>query len=224
MKPLEHGLVSSRARDRMVREQLQNQGIEDPRVLTVMRETLRHLFVEEALAGRAYGDENLPIGEGQTLSQPYTVARMSQALRLTGSEEVLEIGTGSGYQTAILSKLCYKVFTIERLATLADSSRKRLRRLGFHNVVCRQGDGTLGWPEERLFERIIVTAGTPVTPENLVRQLAPNGLLVAPEGGRTAQNLIRISRLADGTLQREILEPCCFVPLIGAQGWKEEST
>ncbi|MBF0614545.1 MAG: protein-L-isoaspartate(D-aspartate) O-methyltransferase [Magnetococcales bacterium] len=217
-------MVSARARERMIREQLQNQGIHDPRVLAVMRETLRHLFVDEALASRAYGDENLPIGEGQTLSQPYTVARMSQALQLTGREEVLEIGTGSGYQTAILAKLCHKVYTIERLPTLADSARKRLRRLGFHNVVCRQGDGTLGWPEERLFDRIIVTAGTPVTPESLVRQLAPGGLLVAPEGGRTAQNLICVMRLADGSLQRETLEPCCFVPLIGAQGWKEEFT
>ncbi|MBF0271665.1 MAG: protein-L-isoaspartate(D-aspartate) O-methyltransferase [Magnetococcales bacterium] len=216
-------MVSSRARDRMVRELLQNHGIDDPRVIAVMRETLRHLFVEEALASRAYGDENLPIGEGQTLSQPYTVARMSQALRLTGQEEVLEIGTGSGYQTAILSKLSHKVYTIERLPSLADSARKRLRRLGFHNVVCRVGDGSLGWPEERLFERVIITAGTPITPENVLRQLAPNGVLVAPEGSRSAQNLIRIIRLADGALQRETLEPCCFVPLVGAQGWKEES-
>ncbi|MBF0341674.1 MAG: protein-L-isoaspartate(D-aspartate) O-methyltransferase [Magnetococcales bacterium] len=216
-------MVSSRARDRMVREQLQDQGIDDLRVLAVMRETLRHLFVEEALASRAYGDENLPIGDGQTLSQPYTVARMSQALRLSGREEILEIGTGSGYQTAILAKLCHKVYTIERLPTLADTARKRLRRLGFHNVVCRQGDGSLGWPEERLFERIIITAGTPITPESLLRQLAPNGLLVAPEGSRSAQTLVRIARLADGAIQRETLEPCCFVPLVGAQGWQEAS-
>ncbi|MBF0190479.1 MAG: protein-L-isoaspartate(D-aspartate) O-methyltransferase [Magnetococcales bacterium] len=216
-------MVSSRARDRMVKELLLNHGIDDPRVIAVMRETLRHLFVDEALASRAYGDENLPIGEGQTLSQPYTVARMSQALRLTGREEVLEIGTGSGYQTAILSKLSHKVYTIERHPSLADSARKRLRRLGFHNVVCRVGDGSLGWPEERLFERVIITAGTPITPESLLRQLAPHGLLVAPEGSRSAQNLIRISRLADGALQREILDPCCFVPLVGAQGWKDES-
>ncbi|MBF0627495.1 MAG: protein-L-isoaspartate(D-aspartate) O-methyltransferase [Magnetococcales bacterium] len=216
-------MISSRARDRMVRELLENQGIDDPRVLAVMRETLRHLFVEEALASRAYGDENLPIGEGQTLSQPLTVARMSQALRLAGNEEILEIGTGSGYQTAILAKLCHKVYTIERLPTLADTARKRLRRLGYHNVVCRVGDGTLGWPEERLFDRVIITAGTPVTPESLIRQLAPQGLLVAPEGSRSAQNLIRIARLADGSIQRETLDPCCFVPLIGAQGWRDST-
>ncbi|MBF0214709.1 MAG: protein-L-isoaspartate(D-aspartate) O-methyltransferase [Magnetococcales bacterium] len=216
-------MVSSRARDRMIREQLLSQGINDPRVLAVMRETLRHLFVEEALASRAYGDENLPIGEGQTLSQPYTVARMSQALNLTGPEEVLEIGTGSGYQTAILSKLCHKVYTIERLPTLADTARKRLRRLGFHNVVCRQGDGSLGWPEERQFDRVIITAGTPITPSSLIRQLAPNGVLVAPEGTLSVQNLIRITRLADGNIHQETLEPCCFVPLVGAQGWKDDS-
>lgn len=214
-------MVSARARDRMVREQLEKQGIDDPRVLTVMRETLRHLFVDEALASRAYGDENLPIGEGQTLSQPYTVARMSQALMLDGREEILEIGTGSGYQTAILAKLCYKVYTIERLPSLADSARKRLRRLGYHNVICRQGDGSIGWPEERRFDRVIITAGTPVTPESVILQLAPFGLLVAPEGTLTAQTLVRIRREADGSLHRETLEPCRFVPLVGAQGWKE---
>ncbi|GAB0058642.1 Protein-L-isoaspartate O-methyltransferase [Candidatus Magnetaquicoccaceae bacterium FCR-1] len=221
MKTPEHGMISARARDRMVRELLEKQGIDDPRVLAVMRDTLRHLFVEEALASRAYGDENLPIGDGQTLSQPYTVARMSQALMLDGREEILEIGTGSGYQTAILARLCHKVYTIERLPALADSARKRLRRLGYHNVVCRQGDGTLGWPEERRFDRVIITAGTPVTPENVIRQLAPFGLLVAPEGTLTVQTLVRIRREADGSLHRETLEPCRFVPLVGAQGWKE---
>ncbi|MBF0429500.1 MAG: protein-L-isoaspartate(D-aspartate) O-methyltransferase [Magnetococcales bacterium] len=214
-------MISLRARQRMVLEQLERQGISDLRVLTCMREILRHLFVDEALASRAYSEETLPIGEGQTLSQPYTVASMSQALRLSGHEETLEIGTGSGYQTSILARLCHKVYTIERLPTLADMARKRLRRLGFHNVVCRVSDGTLGWPEARLFDRILITAGTPVTPDNLIRQLAPNGLLVAPEGTRNAQTLIRITRHADGRLQREELEPCCFVPLIGVQGWQE---
>ncbi|MEO5347458.1 MAG: protein-L-isoaspartate(D-aspartate) O-methyltransferase [Magnetococcus sp. YQC-9] len=219
MKTPELGMISARARDRMVREQLH--GIDDARVLTVMRDTPRHLFVEEALASRAYGDENLPIGEGQTLSQPYTVARMSQALHLSGREEVLEIGTGSGYQTAVLAKLCHKVYTIERMPTLADMARKRLRRLGYHNVICRLGDGSLGWPEERQFERVIITAGTPVTPESVIRQLAPSGLLVAPEGSLSAQNLVCIRRLGDGSLHRETLEACRFVPLVGAQGWQE---
>ncbi|MBF0165053.1 MAG: protein-L-isoaspartate(D-aspartate) O-methyltransferase [Magnetococcales bacterium] len=214
-------MISARARDRMVRELLEKQGIDDPRVLAVMRDTPRHLFVDEALASRAYGDENLPIGDGQTLSQPYTVARMSQALMLDGREEILEIGTGSGYQTAILAKLCHKVYTIERLPALADSARKRLRRLGYHNVICRQGDGSIGWPEERRFDRVIITAGTPVTPDGVIRQLAPFGLLVAPEGTLTAQTLVRIRREADGSLHRETLEPCCFVPLLGAQGWKD---
>ncbi|MBF0127269.1 MAG: protein-L-isoaspartate(D-aspartate) O-methyltransferase [Magnetococcales bacterium] len=215
-------MISLRARHRMVQEQLENQGIDDTRVLAVMRELHRHLFVDEALASRAYSDENLPIGAGQTLSQPLTVARMTQALRLTGSEETLEIGTGSGYQTSILAKLCHKVYTVERLSSLAEMARKRLRCLGFHNVVCRIGDGSLGWPEERLFDRIIVTAGTPVTPENLIRQLGPGGILVAPEGSKNAQNLIRLTRQEDGTILKETLEPCCFVPLIGAQGWKED--
>lgn len=220
MKIPEHGMISIRARHRMVTEQLEKQGIKDPRVLHSMRETLRHLFVDEALASRAYGNETLPIGEGQTLSQPYTVARMSQALQLTGSEETLEIGTGSGYQTAILASLCLKVYTIERLPKLADMARKRLRRLGLHNVLFREGDGSKGWPEERVFDRIIITAGTPVTPENLIRQLAPNGILVAPEGSKNAQVLIRLTRNETGAVQKEELGSCCFVPLIGAQGWK----
>ncbi|MBF0294890.1 MAG: protein-L-isoaspartate(D-aspartate) O-methyltransferase [Magnetococcales bacterium] len=216
-------MISLRARHRMVQEQLESQGIHDPRVLAAMREIHRHLFVEEALASRAYSDENLPIGAGQTLSQPLTVARMTQALRLTGSEEILEIGTGSGYQTAILARLCRKVYTIERLPGLADQARKRLRLLGLHNIVCRQGDGSLGWPEERTFDRILVTAGTPVTPENLIRQLGPNGILVAPEGSKNAQNLTRVSRQEDGSIRKETLDPCCFVPLIGAQGWQNEA-
>lgn len=216
-----HGMVSARAIERMVREQLEDQGIHDPRVLTVMRDTPRHLFVDEALAGRAYGNATLPIGEGQTLSQPYTVARMTESLELTGREEVLEIGTGSGYQTSILAKLSLKVFTVERLPSLADAARKRLRRMGCLNVVYRIGDGTLGWPEPRLFDRILITAGTPVVPENLTSQLAVGGSLLVPEGGKHTQYLIRLTRIDKETIQRESLEPCRFVPLVGEQGWQE---
>ncbi len=216
-------MISIRARQRMVQEQLENQGINDLRVLTVMKTTLRHLFVEEALASRAYNDETLPIGEKQTLSQPYTVARMSQALKLTGSEEILEIGTGSGYQTAISAQLAHKVFTMERLPKLTNMARKPLRRMEIHNIVCRVGDGTMGWPHAKLFNRIIITAGTPTTPTNLIRQLAPGGILIAPEGSQTAQTLIRITHNGSGSFSKESLEPCCFVPLIGTQGWQEDA-
>ena len=205
----------------MVQEQLANHGIHCPRVLRVMADMPRHLFVDEALAGRAYGRAALPIGKGQTLSQPYTVARMTETLELTGDEEVLEIGTGSGYQTSVLAALSRRVFTVERLGTLADMARQRLRCLGLHNVVYRVGDGTLGWPEPRLFDRILVTAGTPVIPENLTGQLAIGGSLLIPEGGEHSQHLIRLTHREDETIHREVLEACRFVPLVGEQGWHE---
>ncbi|MBF0310764.1 MAG: protein-L-isoaspartate(D-aspartate) O-methyltransferase [Magnetococcales bacterium] len=209
---------ANRSLERMVREQLEGRGIRDARVLEVMRDLQRHLFVDEALAERSYSDATLPIGEGQTLSQPYTVARMTEALLLKGNEEVLEIGTGSGYQTAVLARLCSKVFTIERLESLADIARKRLRRLGVHNVVYRVGDGSRGWPEARLFERILVTAGSPEVPHHLAGSLAPGGVLVAPVGGRDQQTLVRLERTPQKIVE-ETLEPCRFVPLIGAHGW-----
>lgn len=219
MLPAQHTHIYQRARQKMVQEQLVNQHIRDPRILRVMGGVPRHLFVDEALAGRAYGNATLPIGNGQTLSQPYTVARMTEALSLTGSEEVLEIGTGSGYQTAVLARLCHKVYTIERIVALADTARQRLRRLGFHNVIYRVGDGTLGWPEPRRFDRILVAAGTPVIPENLTNQLAVGGSLLIPEGDEQIQYLIRLIRTDEETIGREVLEACRFVPLVGEQGW-----
>jgi protein-L-isoaspartate(D-aspartate) O-methyltransferase len=221
MKNLEHGLVSTRARERMVREQLIKRGINDPRVLAVMRGVLRHLFVDEALAGRAYSDATLPIGEGQTISQPFIVARMTEALQLIGGEDVLEIGTGSGYQTSVLAGLCNKVYTIERHEKLADKARRRLRHLNIHNVIYRTGDGTLGWPEPRRFDRILVTAGAPVVPESLIEQLAVGGFLLIPEGGKESQELVRLVKQADGEVKREVLELCRFVPLVGAKGWTD---
>ncbi|MEO5341391.1 MAG: protein-L-isoaspartate(D-aspartate) O-methyltransferase [Magnetococcus sp. MYC-9] len=218
---MRHEFVYRRAREQMVLEQLVKQGIQDPGVLRVMGELPRHQFIDEALAGRAYGCATLPIGNGQTLSQPYTVARMTEALELRGDEEVLEIGTGSGYQTAVLAKLCRKVYTIERIAPLAVGARQRLRRLGMHNVVYRVGDGTLGWPEPRCFDRILVAAGTPVIPENLTNQLAPGGSLLIPEGGEQAQQLVRLERGKEGEIHRQVLEACRFVPLVGEQGWQE---
>ena len=223
MRLSQHGLAYKRARQQMVREQLEEHGILCSRVLGVMGELPRHLFVEEALAGRAYGRATLPIGMGQTLSQPYTVARMTEALELTGTEEVLEIGTGSGYQTAVLAKLSRRVYTIERLMILADRARRRLRGLGIHNVSYNVGDGSLGWPEPRLFDRILVTAGAPVIPENLTSQLAIGGYLLVPEGGEHSQYLIRIVRQEEDVMHREVLEACRFVPLVGEQGWRESA-
>ncbi|MBF0426806.1 MAG: protein-L-isoaspartate(D-aspartate) O-methyltransferase [Magnetococcales bacterium] len=203
----------------MVREQLVARGVCDPRVLVAMRAVPRHFFVDEALEDRAYGDINLPIGEGQTLSRPYTVARMTEALCLTGRESVLEIGTGSGYQTAVLARLCRHVSTIERVPELADLARERLGRLGVHNVAFRVGDGTLGWSGGGGFERILVTAGAPDVPAPLLRQLSPDGVMVIPAGGRAGQQLLRVTNQAGGDV-REVLEACRFVPLVGAQGWQ----
>ncbi|MBF0144542.1 MAG: protein-L-isoaspartate(D-aspartate) O-methyltransferase [Magnetococcales bacterium] len=203
----------------MVREQLAARGIRDERVLGAMGLLPRHLFVDEALAGRAYSDATLPIGAGQTLSQPYTVARMTEALRLTGEEDILEIGTGSGYQTAVLASIGRRVFSIERIAELAGSARRRLLHLGFSNVFFREGDGSLGWHVPRLFHRILVTAGAPVVPERLGGQLLEGGVLLLPEGEHEAQNLVRLVKVGSGELRREVLESCRFVPLVGAQGW-----
>jgi protein-L-isoaspartate(D-aspartate) O-methyltransferase len=205
----------------MVQTQVAARGITDGRVLAVMSSLPRHLFVGEALAGHAYGDAALPIGEGQTISQPYIVARMTDMLALTGSEDVLEIGTGSGYQTAVLARLCRRVFTIERLPALSDQARRRLlREMKIYNVLYRIGDGTLGWPEARTFDRILVTAGAPSVPEPLLRQLAVGGMLVIPQGPLEAQRLVRITRSAAG-YQREVLDACRFVPLIGEQAWNK---
>ncbi len=221
MKNLAHGLAYRRAREGMVRDQLEKRGISDPRVLQVMRNVMRHVFVDEALAGRAYSDATLPIGEGQTISQPFIVARMTEALQLLGEEEVLEIGTGSGYQTAVLAGLCKKVYTIERHQKLADKTRRKLRHLNIHNIIYRTGDGTLGWPEPRLFDRILVTAGAPVVPESLIEQRADGGFLLIPEGDRNHQELVRLVKQTNGQTKREVLELCRFVPLVGAKGWSE---
>lgn len=204
----------------MVAQQLVARGIRDERVLQAMRQVPRHLFVDEALAGEAYHETTLPIGEGQTLSQPYTVARMTEALLLQGGEEVLEIGTGSGYQTAVLAHLCRSVCTVERLEKLADLARRRLRRMGVMNVRFHVGDGSLGWPEPRRFQRILVTAGAPVVPETLLSQLAPGGILLLPQGDRQRQMLVRIVWDGRGEAHQEVLEHTRFVPLVGAQGWE----
>ena len=209
------------ARRRMVETQLVARGIRDPEVLRAMGRIPRHLFVEEALRDHAYGDGALPIGHGQTISQPYMVALMTEALRLTGEEKVLEIGTGSGYQTAVLAEVAERVFSIERVAPLYRRTRELLDRLGIHKVVLMNGDGTLGWAEHAPFDAILVTAGAPHVPEQLAAQLVPGGRLVIPVGERDVQRLLRITRTPAG-LAREELGGVVFVSLIGRDGWDAE--
>jgi protein-L-isoaspartate(D-aspartate) O-methyltransferase len=202
----------------MVTEQLEHRGIHDPRVLRAIGKVPRHRFVEDALVGRAYGDHPLPIGEGQTISQPFMVALMSEALNLAGHERVLEIGTGSGYQTAVLAELCGKVFTIERLKSLSDRAMRRLDALGYYNVLARVGDGSLGWREEAPFDAVLVTAGAPDVPQALIEQLAIKGRLVVPVGDLHTQVLRKGIREETGVRWSE-LGGCVFVKLIGKQAW-----
>jgi protein-L-isoaspartate(D-aspartate) O-methyltransferase len=209
------------ARERMVQEQLIRRGIKDERVLSAMREIPRHLFVEEALAHKAYGDHPLPIGEKQTISQPYMVAIMTEALELQGHERVLEIGTGSGYQTAVLCRLCAKVYSIERIRTLAERSQRTLDTLGFRNYIIRVGDGTHGWQEEAPFDGILVTAGAPLIPDPFKKQLDDGGRLLIPVGDEYSQMLKRITRKSDNYVQENITG-CVFVKLIGNYGWRAE--
>jgi protein-L-isoaspartate(D-aspartate) O-methyltransferase len=208
------------ARERMVADQLRARGITDPRVLTAMGRVPRHRFVEEALAARAYGDYPLPIGEKQTISQPYMVALMTQALELVGGERVLEVGTGSGYQTAILAGLATKVYSVERIRSLADRARAILEELGYYNVLIRVGDGTLGWREEAPFDAVLVTAAAPEVPAPLVEQLKAGGRLVIPVGGSTAQVLKCLVKEPDGLVRESELVGCVFVKLVGEQGWQ----
>jgi protein-L-isoaspartate(D-aspartate) O-methyltransferase len=208
-------------RERMLAEQLVRRGIRDARVLQAMGKVPRQLFVDEALAGRAYGDYPLPIGERQTISQPYMVALMTEALELVGHERVLEIGTGSGYQTAILAELCSKVFSIERIKGLADRAVRTLDTLGNYNVLVRVGDGSLGWREEAPFDAILVTAAAPTVPEALVEQLAPKGRLVIPVGDVYNQELRKGVKGEEG-MRWSDLGGCVFVKLIGDRGWPSE--
>ena len=205
-------------RERMIGEQLTPRGITEQLVLEAMRTVPRHLFVEDAFQANAYGDFPLPIGNGQTISQPYIVALMTQALHLTGSEKVLEIGTGSGYHAAILSRLCQKVYTVERLDALVGRARKIFDRLRYYNIVSRIDDGTVGWPAEAPFDGVIVTAGGPRIPEPLIAQLADPGRLVMPVGGQDVQELQVVDK-RDGVITVTALDQVRFVDLIGAHGW-----
>ncbi len=208
-----------RERERMVAEQLIKRGIADPGVLEGMRSVPRHLFVDEALRDRAYGDHPLPIGEGQTISQPFMVARMTELLRLTGREKVLEIGTGSGYQAAVLSRMAARVCTIERIPRLAARARQTLESIGASNVWVRAADGTMGWADEAPFDRILVAAGGPSVPPPLLEQLAEGGRLVMPVGPEDAQRL-RIVDKINGQPRVSEDSSCVFVKLIGKYAWE----
>jgi protein-L-isoaspartate(D-aspartate) O-methyltransferase len=207
-------------REMMVDSQLIPRGIRDPRVLDAMRRVPRHLFVDKWIRDNAYDDMALPIGEGQTISQPYMVAIMTEVLELAGDEKVLEIGTGSGYQAAILAELAKEVYTIERIAFLMEKAKERFVALGYGNIHLKTGDGTLGWPEEAPFDRITITAASPKIPEPLMDQLAMDGILVVPVGSRHSQQLLKIRKTKQG-ITEEYHTPCVFVPLIGEHGWQE---
>jgi protein-L-isoaspartate(D-aspartate) O-methyltransferase len=211
----------TRSRGRMVEEQLEARGIADPRVLAALRKVPRHLFLPPERRGDAYGDFAVPIGAGQTISQPLMVALMTEKLALTGRESVLEIGTGSGYQTAILAELADRVYSVERIPSLAGAARRVLEEQGYHNVLVRVGDGTLGWPEYAPFDRILVTAGAPGIPGPLVEQLAEGGSLLVPVGSEAMQTLTEV-RCVGGRAVVTPLTGCVFVKLIGRHGWQAE--
>ncbi|MBN1546144.1 MAG: protein-L-isoaspartate(D-aspartate) O-methyltransferase [Syntrophaceae bacterium] len=206
---------------RMVDTQIRARGVKDARVLAAMEKIPRHFFVDDGLIEQAHQDNPLPIGEGQTISQPYIVAMMTQAMEILKKDKVLEIGTGSGYQTAILAELADQVFSVERIAILASRARKCLDALGYFNVAIRVGDGTYGWREEAPFNAVIVTAGAPAIPQILIDQLAVGGRLVVPVGDRQMQTLFKITRLSEdpADLKKENLGGCRFVDLIGDYAW-----
>ena len=202
-----------------MQEQLLGRGISDERVLKAMSEVPRHLFVEDAQQAIAYGDHPLPIASDQTISQPLVVAAMTQALQLQGDEKVLEIGTGSGYQAAILSRLSEKVYTVERINNLLSGARKVFDLLHYYNILSRLDDGTMGWQEYAPYDAIIVTAGGPEIPQPLIDQLADPGRMVIPVGDRDVQELHYLTK-KDGEITVERLESVRFVSLIGEHGWK----
>ncbi len=209
----------ARERERMVDEQLARRGITDARVLDAMRRIPRHRFVEEGLAHSAYEDHPLPIGEGQTISQPYIVALMTSLLELTGQEKVLEVGTGSGYQTAVLGALARRVCSIERLPRLAERARAMLESLGVSNVWIRVGNGALGWPDEAPFDRILVAAGGPTVPPPLMEQLGEGGRMILPVGSAEDQVLTVVER-AGGEIRSREMGECKFVKLVGKYAWE----
>ena len=209
-----------RWRNDMVESQIIARGVTDPSVIKAMRKIPRHLFVSEALVESAYGDHPLPIGEGQTISQPYIIAEMTQALELKGDERILEIGTGSGYQAAVLAEIVDRVYTIERNNTLFLNTKKLFDKLKYHNIVTKYSDGTLGWSQQSPFDAIIVTAGGRKIPEPLIKQISPGGKLIMPVGNNFTQELIVIEKTKTGVISKN-LGGCRFVKLIGRHGWED---
>jgi protein-L-isoaspartate(D-aspartate) O-methyltransferase len=216
-----NSLKYERMREEMVEKQIAARGITDPYVLAAMRKVPRHLFVSEALMDQAYGDFPLPIGEQQTISQPYIVAEMTHALQLNKDDRVLEIGTGSGYQAAILAEIAFRVYTIERIHSLFVKTRRLFDKLRYHNIVTKYSDGTTGWLDESPFDAIIVTAGAPEIPEVLVNQLAVGGRMVLPVGDQYSQDLIRLYKNETG-VHKTSLGGCRFVKLVGEHGWRDQ--
>jgi protein-L-isoaspartate(D-aspartate) O-methyltransferase len=211
----------ARERERMVEQQVAGRGVSDPRVLAAMRRVPRHLFVEEALRDQAYGDHPLPIGEGQTISQPFIVGRMTELLRLTGGEKVLEIGTGCGYQAAVLGELVARVCTVERIPKLAARARQTLEATGYSNVWVRTANGTFGWPDEAPFDRILVAAGGPAVPPPLFDQLAEGGRMLMPVGPEDSQKLSVIDKSGGAMRVTEDGGGVVFVKLIGKHAWQD---
>ena len=206
------------ARKRLIRI-LREKGIKNEQVLEAFNRVERHLFVDGAMYAQAYDDNALPIGFGQTISQPYVVALMTELLEIERDDKILEIGTGSGFQTAILAQFTRRVYTIERHRELSDAARKRLREQGYANVVFKAGDGSLGWPQHGPFNKIIVTAGAPVLPQTLTDQLAVGGRMIIPTGDKKQQDLVVYDKTAQG-LSKFTAAQVLFVPLIGSQGWQ----
>lgn len=207
-------------REAMVKNQIEARGVSDPKTLAAMRRVPRHLFVNEALMDQAYNDHPLPIGEQQTISQPYIVAMMTEALQIDEDDRVLEIGTGSGYQAAVLAEIAYRVYTIERNRTLYQNARKVFENLGYYNIIPRYSDGTIGWREESPFDAIIITAGAPEIPKPLMDQLAMGGRMVIPVGSSLSQKMIKVVKDEQGIHQSE-LGGCRFVRLVGQYGWRD---
>jgi len=215
----ENPIKYERQRQEMVRRQVEARGVTDPKVLAAMQKVPRHLFVSDALRDQAYGDFPLPIGEQQTISQPYIVAEMTQALQPGKDDRILEIGTGSGYQAAILAEIVFRVYTIEKIYPLYTMSRKLFDKLHYHNIVTKYSDGTSGWEDESPFDGIIVTAGSPSIPKPLVSQLAVGGRMVIPVGDLYSQELIKLYKDEHG-IHKTNLGGCRFVKLVGEYGWR----
>jgi protein-L-isoaspartate(D-aspartate) O-methyltransferase len=214
---------SAQARYRMVEAQIARRGVSDPAVLEAMRTVPREAFVAAGFEEFAYEDSALPIAEGQTISQPYIVGAMLAAARLKENDRVLEVGAGSGYAAAVLSRIAAKVFAIERIAELTDAARERMSALGYHNIELKTGDGSAGWPHQAPFDAIIVSAGGPRIPEALKAQLAIGGRLVIPVGPQDEQRLVRLTRTAETSFEQDDLDAVRFVKLIGAGGWEPTS-